>query len=67
MLWKPVVYQSEERTIDETTLMQVYSLQNHVSLDDKIDQGIFYSILPYPTVSGFNISLGQAKDGKNNY
>ncbi len=66
MLWKPVVYQSEDRTIEQNTLMKVYGIKNNVRLDPKIDQGIFYSILPQPTVSAFNISLGQANDGMKN-
>jgi hypothetical protein len=66
MLWKPVVYQSEDRTIEQNTLMKVYEIENYVFLDPEIDQGIFYSILPHPTVSAFNISLGQANDGMKN-
>ena len=64
MLWKPVVYQSEDRTIEQNTLMHVYDIKNNITLNETIDQGIFYSILRQPTVSAFNISLGQANDGR---
>ncbi|CAM4772897.1 unnamed protein product [Rotaria magnacalcarata] len=70
MLWKPVVYQSAERSIEQNTLMEIYKIKNNVALDSHIDQGIYYSILPHPMVSAFNISLGQTKDGfftKTNY
>jgi hypothetical protein len=63
MLWKPVVYLSEERSIEENTLMQVYSIKNNITLDQNIDQGIYYSILPKPNVSAFNVSLGETADG----
>ena len=63
MLWKPVVYQSEDRTIEQNTLMQIYDVENNFTLDPKIDQGIYRSILPVPVVSAFNVSLGQANDG----
>ncbi|CAF0772024.1 unnamed protein product [Adineta ricciae] len=70
MLWKPVVYQSEDRTIEQNTLMQIYGVENNFILDPTIDQGIYRSILPVPVVSAFNVSLGQANDGfftKTNY
>ena len=67
MLWKPVVYQSEDRTIEQNTLMHVYSIKNNFPLDPKVDQGIYYSLLPQPTVSAFNISLGQANDGTHSH
>ncbi|CAF4957246.1 unnamed protein product [Rotaria socialis] len=50
--------------------MEIYKIKNDVALDSHIDRGIYYSILPHPTVSAFNISLGQANDGfftKTNY
>jgi hypothetical protein len=64
MLWKPVVYQSKDRTIEQNTLMQTYSLKNIAMLDNNTD-GIFHSILSNPNVAAFNVSLGQAKDGMN--
>jgi len=72
MLWKPVVYLSEDRTIEQNTLMQVYlPISNNVTIDPSVDRGIFHSILPSPhVVSGFLVSLGQASDGffaKTNY
>ncbi|CAF1381874.1 unnamed protein product [Adineta steineri] len=70
MLWKPVVYQSEDRTIEQNTLMQVYEIDNNFTLDKENDQGIFFALLSKPKVSAFNISLGQANDGfftKTNY
>lgn len=70
MLWKPVVYQSEERSIEQNTLMQIYSLKNNITLDPEIDQGVYYSIFKKPNVSAFNISLGATTDGfftKTNY
>ncbi|CAF3422962.1 unnamed protein product, partial [Rotaria sp. Silwood2] len=70
LLWKPVVYQSEDRTVEQNTLMHIYDLKNNVTIDRNIDQGIFYSFLAYPSVSAFNISLGEVNDGffaKTNY
>ncbi|CAF1019509.1 unnamed protein product [Rotaria sordida] len=70
MLWKPVVYQSEDRSVEQSTLMQIYDIKNNVTLDPNIDQGTFYSLLSHPFVSAFNLSIGQAKDGffaKTNY
>jgi hypothetical protein len=66
MLWKPVVYQSEDRSIEQNTLMQVYSIKNQVSLDDSIDQGIFDALFIKPNVSAFNVSLGAKADGRKN-
>ncbi|CAF3301740.1 unnamed protein product, partial [Rotaria sp. Silwood2] len=50
--------------------MHIYDLKNNVTIDRNIDQGIFYSFLAYPSVSAFNISLGEVNDGffaKTNY
>jgi hypothetical protein len=66
MLWKPVVYLSEERTIEENTLMQIYPIKNGITLDENDDQGIYYSIFKKPNVSAFNVSLGATNDGRNN-
>jgi len=65
MLWKPVVYLSEERTIEENTLMHTYQMKNQITLDEYIDQGIYYSIFVKPNVSAFNVSLGETADGIN--
>jgi hypothetical protein len=65
MLWKPVVYLSEERTIEDNTLMQIYQIKNQITLDENIDQGIYYSIFAKPNVSAFNVSLGATTDGMN--
>ncbi|CAF0906118.1 unnamed protein product [Rotaria sp. Silwood1] len=70
MLWKPVVYQSVDRLVEKTTLMEIYDLKNNISLQKSIDQGIFNSFYIQPYVSAFNISFGRAKDGffaKSNY
>ncbi|CAF0879835.1 unnamed protein product [Rotaria sordida] len=70
ILWKPVVYQSIDRSVEKTTLMEIYDLKNNISLEKSIDQGIFNSFYVQPYVSAFNISLGRAKDGffaKSNY
>lgn len=66
MLWKPVVYQSEGRSIEQTTLMKIYKMNNNITMNPLVDEGIFYSILPHPLVSGFNISLGASNDGMIN-
>jgi hypothetical protein len=66
MLWKPVVYLSEDRTIEQNTLMQIYSINNNVALDNNTDEGIYRAILLRPYVSAFNVSLGQTKDGRTN-
>ena len=63
MLWKPVVYQSIDRSLDKTTLMNVYALRNNISLQPTIDQGIFDALYIKPSVSAWNISLGRAGDG----
>lgn len=63
MLWKPIVYQSVERTVEKNTLMNVYDLQNNLTLQDSIDQGIFRSLYKVFYISAFNISLGHEKDG----
>jgi len=63
MLWKPVVYQSVDRSIEKNTLMEIYDLENNISLQPSIDQGIFIALYDKLYVSGFNISLGRAKDG----
>ncbi len=63
MLLKPVVYQSVDRSIEKNTLMEIYDLENNISLQPFIDQGIFIALYEKPYVSGFNISLGRAKDG----
>lgn len=70
MLWKPVVYQSEDRTIEENTLMEIYPLKNNIVLDPDIDEGIYYSLFVKPNVSAFNVTLGATADGffiKTNY
>jgi len=67
MLWKPVVYLSEERTIEDNTLMQIYPIKNQITLDENIDQGIYYSIFAKPNVSAFNVSLGATTDGMNKW
>ena len=64
MLWKPVVYQSKDRSIEQNTLMHVYPMKNNVTLQPIIDQGMFSALYVKPYVSAFNISLGQANDGK---
>ena len=64
MLWKPVVYQTVERSNAEHTLMLIYDLYNTLSLDQSIDQGIFRSLYKKPDLSAFNISLGRSKDSK---
>lgn len=66
MLWKPVVYQSEERSIEQNTLMKIYDIKNNVARDPKIDSGIFLAVRPDAVISAFNISLGDANDGKKN-
>ena len=63
MLWKPVVYQSIDRSLEKTTLMNVYTLRNNISLQPTIDQGIFNALYMKPYVSALNISLGRAGDG----
>jgi hypothetical protein len=63
MLWKPVVYESADRSIERTTLMKIYDLKNNISLLESIDTGIFNALYNKPYVSAFTVSLGQAKDG----
>ena len=63
MLWKPVVYQSADRSIERNTLMTVYDLKNNITLDQSIDQGIFKALYNKTYVSAFNVSLGRANDG----
>ncbi|CAF1158275.1 unnamed protein product [Adineta steineri] len=70
MLWKPVVYQSDDRSIEKNTLMNVYNLSNKIDLQPLIDQGIFIALYKKPYVSAFNVSFGRANDGfftKSNY
>lgn len=64
MLWKPVVYQSNDRTNIESTLMHVYDLNNTLSFNRAEDQGIFLSFFSPIYVSAFNISLGRTNDSK---
>jgi len=71
MLWKPVVYLDDSRSIEQNTLMQIYPLINSIALKDT-DQGIYRSFYKSPAsyVSSFNVSWGQANDGffaKSNY
>jgi len=63
MLWKPIVYQSVDRSVERNTLMKIYDLKNNVSLQQSIDQGIFRALYNVSYVSAFNISLGREKDG----
>ena len=63
MLWKPIVYQSVERTTEQNTLMQIYSLKNNASLQSQ-DQGIFRALYQQPYVSAFSVSLGRSKDSE---
>ena len=65
MLWKPVVYQSDDRSVENTTLMHVYELQNQVT-SDSTDEGIFLSLLHKPYVSALNLSIGANSDGMKN-
>lgn len=66
MLWKPVVYLSSDRSIEANTLMKMYDLKNNVTLQPKVDRGIFTALYPGPYVSAFNMSMGQASDGETN-
>lgn len=65
MLWKPVVYLDDSRSIEQNTLMQIYSLKNNLPLLDS-DQGIYRSLYKPAAsyVTGMNVSWGQANDGK---
>lgn len=65
MLWKPVVYLDDSRSIEQNTLMQIYSLTNNITLQDG-DQGIFRSLYKPSAsyVAAFNVSWGQANDGE---
>jgi hypothetical protein len=45
--------------------MQIYQIKNQITLDENIDQGIYYSIFAKPNVSAFNVSLGATTDGMN--
>jgi hypothetical protein len=65
MLWKPIVYQSTDRSVDKNTLMNIYDLKNNVILQSS-DQGIFRALFRNFYVSAFNISLGRQKDGWKN-
>lgn len=66
MLWKPVVYLTEDRSIEDNTLMQVYAIENNVVRDEEMDQGIYLSLLPKPYISGMNVSIGSYGDGMTN-
>jgi hypothetical protein len=66
MLWKPVVYLTEDRSIEDNTLMQVYGMQNNVTRDEMIDRGIYLSLLPQPYISALNVSIGAYGDGMKN-
>ncbi len=66
MLWKPVVYLTEDRSIEDNTLMQVYTLQNSVKRDETVDEGIYLSLLPQPYISAMNVSIGAYGDGMMN-
>lgn len=63
MLWKPVVYLTEDRSIEDNTLMQIKKIQNNVIRDETIDQGIYLSLLPQPYISALNVSIGAYGDG----
>lgn len=63
MLWKPVVYQSADRSIEHTTLMQVGPIKNNIALEFLVDKGIFNALVNQSFVSGFNLTLGRTKDG----
>lgn len=70
MLWKPVVYQTDERSVEENTLMKVYTIQNNISWDENLRKGIFLSLQPHATIDALNVSFGSADDGffaKTNY
>jgi hypothetical protein len=66
MLWKPVVYLTEDRSIEDNTLMQVYGMQNNVTRDEMMDRGIYLSLLPQPYISALNVSIGAYGDGMKN-
>ena len=67
MLWKPIVYQTTDRTVERNTLMQMYDLKNLLSSRSFTDQGIFQSLYTVPYISAFNISLGRQNDGLKNF
>jgi len=64
MLWKPVVYQSEERSVEENTLMHDYAVQNNITWDHNHLQGVFISLQQNATINAFNVSFGSADDGR---
>jgi hypothetical protein len=64
MLWKPVVYQQQDRSIEQSTLMKIYPLKTNIVLQSTIDRGIFNAFYKEPYVSALNISLGRTNDGQ---
>ncbi|CAF0729854.1 unnamed protein product [Didymodactylos carnosus] len=69
LIWKPAVYRSAGRSIEDNTLMTIYGLKN-VSIDKTIDRGLIDALYRIKYPYAFNISFGRSKDGffkKTNY
>lgn len=64
MLWKPVVYLTDERSVEDNTLMQIYDLQKNLTRNPNIDNGMFLSLYRQPYITGMNVSIGAGSDGK---
>lgn len=67
MLWKPVVYLTDARSVEDNTLMQVYDLQKNITRNPIIDNGIFLSIYRQPYITSLNVSIGANTDGRKRY
>lgn len=64
MLWKPVAYLTDERSVEDNTLMHVYDLQNSITINSTVDRGMFLSLFTQPYVSAMKVSIGASSDGR---
>lgn len=63
MLWKPVAYLTDERSIEANTLMEIYDLKNHVVRNDSTDHGIVDAFYTQKNIASLNVSVGHSGDG----
>ena len=64
MLWKPVSYLSDDRSVEDNSLMHVYDLQNGITINSTVERGMFLSLYRQPYVSAMKVSIGASGDGR---
>lgn len=64
MLWKPIVYLTDDRSVEDNTLMQIYDIENGISINSTTDRGMAFSLFHEPYVSIMKVSIGASSDGR---